>query len=308
MSAAQLAAELGVSRRTLFRDLNTLGAAGIPYEHESGRGYRIAPSFFLPPVNLKVSEAMGLMILARSAQATPDQPMTAPAAEAVAKLMATMPPGIRQVCQEMMGRVSINPGARARVNDDASHYTLLQQAIDQQRVVKMTYASLFDEQTIRLNLRPYHLHYSVRAWYVIGHSAMHRQVRVFKLARITQATLTDRFFRMTQPFDVDKHFGKAWSMIPEGKVHRVELEFTAKVGRNVAEVRWHPSQQHEWLDDGRCRVRFEVDGLGEISWWLLGYGDQVKVLRPAALRERLRQTYRAALGRYDSKPTNRRTR
>jgi proteasome accessory factor B len=39
--------------------------------------------------------------------------------------------------------------------------------------------------------------------------------------------------------------------------------------------------------DGSVTMEFRVDGLGEITWWILGYGDQVQVLRPAALRQKI---------------------
>ncbi|MEM6854913.1 MAG: HTH domain-containing protein, partial [Planctomycetota bacterium] len=66
-SADELTLDLGISRRTLFRDLKLLEAAGVPYYHERGKGYRIQQSFFLPPIQLTVAETMGLMILAKSA-------------------------------------------------------------------------------------------------------------------------------------------------------------------------------------------------------------------------------------------------
>ncbi len=91
-------------------------------------------------------------------------------------------------------------------------------------------------------------------------------------------------------------------MIPEGKIYKIELQFTPKVGRNVSDVRWHHTQKHQMLKDGSCIVTFEVDGLNEITWWLLGYGDQVIVRKPAALRKKLIQVYNSALQRNSSTP------
>lgn len=294
-SANELARELGVSRRTLFRDLKMLETAGVPYYFEPGRGYRIASDFFLPPVNLKVGEAMGLMTLARIASAQGDQPLLQPAAEAVRKLIAMMPAPIRDVCQEMMTRVSVSPPATSQPEPIAEHHAALQQAIDQQRVVRMHYHPLSDDGETRVTLHPYHLHFEMRSWYVIGYGEQARQIRTYKLMRIGLLELLDRTFRLTQPFDIDQHLGKAWRLIPEGRVYDIELEFTPKVARNVAEVRWHRTQQHQILDDGRCIMHFQVDGLGEISWWLLGYGDQVYVRKPKALRDRVARYYRSAL-------------
>lgn len=299
LSADDLAAQLGVSRRTLFRDLKMLEAAGIPYYHENGVGYRVSPSFFLPPVNLKVTEALGLMTLAKSAEAHRHQPLAAPTVEAVQKLMAMMPQPFRQVITEMMGRVSIHPAAAVSpALNHHDHYALLQQAIDESRIVRMRYHSLFDGGEVDLVLHPYHLHFATRAWYVIGRCTKTKQNRTYKIARIRDLKLTDRRFTPPADFSIDDYLGKAWQLIPEGKIHRIELEFTAKVGTNVSEIHWHPTQHHDLLPDGRCIMRFEVDGLNEISWWLLGYGDQVIVRKPAALRRRMIEFHRSALDRY----------
>ncbi len=56
------------------------------------------------------------------------------------------------------------------------------------------------------------------------------------------------------------------------------------VARNVAEVVWHKTQQLTRRDDGTLDFQVRVSGLHEISWWILGYGDQAEVLKPASLR------------------------
>ena len=63
--AQALARELGISTRTLFRDLNTLEQAGIPCRSDDGGGYRIQQGYFLPPVSLSASEVLGVMHLTR---------------------------------------------------------------------------------------------------------------------------------------------------------------------------------------------------------------------------------------------------
>ncbi len=295
-SAAELAEQLQVSRRTLFRDLATLKEAGVPYYHESAKGYRIDPSFFLPPVNLKVTEALGLMLLAKSATHHADQPFYQPAIDAIHKLACLLPPAYRDVTVDMLDNVSVAPGTRHTTGRDQSHFANLQRAIDGRRVCRMRYHSLFDGGDIDVRLEPYHLHHSVRAWYAMGRNAEHGDVRIYKLSRILELEVTDEAYELEEPFDVEAYLGNAWALIPGGPTHAVKLEFTAKVGTNVAEVLWHKSQKHELLDDGRCLVEFTVDGLDEIAWWLLGYGDQVRVVEPAELRDKLCDVHRNALG------------
>ena len=64
-TARELARELEVSRRTIFRDLNMLELAHIPYYYDPKRGgYKINRHFFLPPINLTLSEALAVLMLA----------------------------------------------------------------------------------------------------------------------------------------------------------------------------------------------------------------------------------------------------
>jgi len=57
--------------------------------------------------------------------------------------------------------------------------------------------------------------------------------------------------------------------------------------KNVAEVNWHKTQRIRWDDDGAVFFSCTVDGLDEIAWWVLGYGPEVEVLKPADLRRRI---------------------
>ena len=65
--------------------------------------------------------------------------------------------------------------------------------------------------------------------------------------------------------------------------------FQPKVARNVAQVGWHKTQRLSWNDDGTLNFQVNVSGLNEMSWWILGYGEQAEVLEPPELRDILRQ-------------------
>jgi proteasome accessory factor B len=116
---------------------------------------------------------------------------------------------------------------------------------------------------------------------------MHDSIRTFKISRIIKLEILEKCFVDEEKFDLSEYIGRAWSMIPEGKIYRVKLQFLPKVARNVTEVRWHSTQQVEHNPDGSATVEFRVDGLGEIYWWLLGYGDQVRILAPKTLRDKI---------------------
>lgn len=299
LTGVELMSRLGVSRRTLFRDLKMLELAGIPYYHELGRGYRLGKGYYLPPVSLTVPETLGLMLLGKSTLARKGAPMVQATVSAIAKLTATVPDEIRQSCTEMLAQVSVDHGAHLDQNIEAAHYLNLQLCIDEGRCCRVLYKSPVDPEPTAIRLEPYALHFAARAWYVMGYCDCYDEVRTLKLGRIQQLDMLTRLFVKPKAFSPMDKIGQAWHLIPEGRVYRIELEFSARVATNVVETRWHASQQHKLLNDGRCRVSFEVDGLGEIAWWIAGYADQVKVIKPLALQNRLKQMHTRALAQYD---------
>ncbi|MFC1737575.1 helix-turn-helix transcriptional regulator [Planctomycetota bacterium] len=151
----------------------------------------------------------------------------------------------------------------------------------------MLYNSLFEGEVIKVELHPYHLFYNQRAWYVLGCSNLHNSVRTFKLNRIRELKVSEEYFANGEDFDIYEHLGRAWSIIPEGKIYNIELKFLPKVANNVSEVCWHSTQKVYHNRDGSVIMEFRVDGLTKIMWWVLGYGDKVQVLKPKMLREKV---------------------
>lgn len=291
----ELMEQLDVSRRTLFRDLDVLRAAGIPVYHDRTHGYRIHEKFYLKPVNLSVPETLGLMLLTKQVSGRRHEPLMGPALSAIYKLVTTVPEPLRSACSEIMSHVSVDPAPVLADSRESDLYGKFSKWIDERRKVMFHYCGPTDSETMQGSLKPYLLHYANRAWYVLGHSDVHDEVRMFKLIRFQSVEPTHQHFRRPANFSVERKLGDAWQMIPEGRIYEVELLFTAKVATNVAEVKWHKSQEHEILEDGSCRLKFRVDGLGEISWWVCGYADQVQVLKPRMLREKVRQMHERAV-------------
>lgn len=282
---------LGVSRRTIFRDLKELKAVGVPYHFNSKTGgYAIDPEYFLPPVDLNLQEALSLLLLVHKARNYLPVPFKNSALMAGLKVENNLPDKIRQYCNAPLQNISIKPDPHVPMDLLDKVFSLLQSAIRKKRKVRLHYASFYEGTDITTVLYPCHLMYNKRAWYVIGRSSMHKSVRTFKLNRIKSLQVRNKCFLKDKTFNAHEYLGRAWSMIPEERIYNVSLRFSKKAAKNVSEVQWHSSQKTTQTPDGSLGAEFRVDGLGEISWWVLGYGDQVEVLRPAALRKRIKET------------------
>jgi proteasome accessory factor B len=114
---------------------------------------------------------------------------------------------------------------------------------------------------------------------------MHQEVRTFNVVRIKSIESLREKYSIPRSFDLRRHFGSAWNMIPGyGRDNHVIVRFKQLVAQNVAEVQWHDRQWTRYMSDGSLEYHVMVSGLDEIVWWIIGYGDQAEVIRPIRLR------------------------
>lgn len=298
-NAGRLAAECSVSRRTIYRDLNTIEKAGIPvfYDRPTQR-YQVHETGLMPAINLGLDEALALVLLASELGKPGRLPLLEPARDAAAKIEASLPVGLRAMLGGIARKMTVRTGPTARHNALRETYHAIQRAILRHQPLEAVYISFHDTGQIRTRLEPYWLLFNERAWYVIGHSSRHRAIRTFKLGRFKLLAAGKGRFEPPEGLTLEKHLGNAWRMMRGKKTYNVRLKFSPLISPNVAEVNWHKTQQIRWDDDGCVHFTATVDGLDEIVWWVLGYGPEVEVLEPPDLRHRLAQMARRMLAIY----------
>jgi predicted DNA-binding transcriptional regulator YafY len=290
-TVSDLSKIFGTSRRTIFRDMKELQAIGVPYHYNvKTGGYTIEPEFFLPPADLNLQEALSLLLLTHKVSNQVQLPFKRSVLLAALKIENNLPAEIKKYCTTALRNVSTGVSDRVPVRQDAQFdriFTQLQEAIAKKRKVNIRYYPFFESGVINVKLCPYRLFYNNQKWHVLGSANLQNNVRTFEINCIRELKITEECFLEDEDFDVSEYLGRAWSMVPEGRIYHVKLHFLPKVANNIADVKWHSTQKVTRKGDGSAIVEFRVDGLSEITWWILGYGDQVQVLAPKALRERV---------------------
>jgi proteasome accessory factor B len=284
-----IARSCGVHRRTIFRDFDVLREAGVPLVYNDQRQrYSLSETFYLPPTSFTPEEALSLIVLCYEFGDRSQLPFFGPARSAVLKLEGLLPPRLREQLRQVSDAISIHIGPKSDLDGLDPTYQDLLRAIGDRRAVRVRYGSLAEGQEISTKLSPYRLLFSRRSWYVIGRSSLHRSVRTFNVGRIRALEMVDDHYEIPRSFSLERYLGNAWHLVPEpGPDHRVVIRFQPRVAKNVAEVRWHATQQTAFLSDGSLDYTVTVSGLDEISWWILGYGDQAEVLEPDELRQKI---------------------
>lgn len=305
-TVAKLAKEFGVKDRTIFRDIKKLQGCGVPIESMRGRGgvggYRIQREFFLQPVQLTAEEALALSALAESVAEREQIAFLKPAHRAVAKIRAQLPADVIASIETVRSSVVIHTAASSAGDDYADVYDRVQQAIATQKVLECEYESAGKgtDAAEPFRFEPYALFFGVRAWYAVGKHSRHSEVRTLKLSRFGRVRLTDTKYVIPASFSMEKHLGNAWGMVKGKESFEVEVEFSGPMQETVAETRWHRTQETEFdADAGVTRMRFTLDGLDEIVWWVLGMGPGCRVIKPQILADRVKELALATAGQYE---------
>ena len=310
-NTVQLSDQCGVSRRTIFRDLRTLQDSGIPVEFsKSSGGYSLRSRIFVPPTDFTLNEALSVVILCNElGDRAGGIPFQQAAWSAGMKLLSSLPGQLREFVTEAAQAIDVRLAPFNRLDEAEPFYQLLTRAIARRRQVRIQYRSFMPDEPDEFStlLSPYRLLFGRRSWYVIGRSSLHRMIRTFHLGRILKAETLESRFRIPANFSLNRYLGNAWFLIRERAARQnVVVRFQKMVAGNVAEVQWHKTQNIVWNDDGTLDFHVTVDGLGEIIWWILGYGDQAEALKPAALRKKISQKIAAMHNTYTRKPPRRR--
>lgn len=295
-TAKRLASECKVVTRTIYRDMDILGSAGIPYFYdEEKRCYSIAKDFFMPPVQLTLDESLALVALGEHVAKSEQVPFTRAGSKAVEKIRGLLPAGIREEIEKIAGHVTITLSPVNPPEGTQDVYDSVRKALSQKQVLECTYESVSSNGAGskggngRFLFKPYTLFFSQRAWYVVGHHAGHNEVRCLKLNRFSHLKLTQTRYTIPKNFTLKSHLGNAWRMIRGKKRYPVELLFDAAFAETVADTHWHATQQLDWQDDGSLVFKCCVDGLEEIVWWVLSMGPHCRVNQPDELRQQVHE-------------------
>ena len=290
ISAKDVSRRLGVSVRTVYRDLESMSLdAELPIWQDGGR-WGLEDGAFLPPLALTLDEAMTMFLAARvlaKASDEHDSELIGAFVKLAEHVRATVDAYAGTPSDERFTRV----------------FRTLTEAWANRRVVEIDYGPGVydrDKPPRHARVRPYAIEPSAltRALYLVGFDEERAALRTFKVERILSASVTPETFGAPPSEQVARDRLRAWDVIADEPPVRVVVRFAAAVAARVAETRWHPSQELEREADGTLLWTATVSGSREIRSWLLGWGPDAEVLEPRVLRDEVAALLAEAAARY----------
>jgi len=186
VAACRLAEELGVSLRTIYRDIETLKGQGAHIDGEAGIGYVLRPGFMLPPLMFSEEEIEALVLGGRWVAAQPDELLGKAAKNALAKVAAVLPDDL----QRSLETSGLMVARRDPAAGDAE-LPVIRAAIRGERKLRIVYSDERDNRSNR-TIWPIALGFFDRVRMVAAWCESRGDYRHFRTDRIMSITLTER--------------------------------------------------------------------------------------------------------------------
>ena len=184
--------------------------------------------------------------------------------------------------------------------EDVRLFELLHRAIRESRRVVLDYKPSVGPKDSR-TLEPRFVFMRNGSWYLHATKAGTSERRTLKLARISNARITDEKFAPDAK-DPSESFRYSFGIVASNRKPKqpIVLEFEASAAQRVVETLWHPEQKTTPLPGGRLRLElpFAEPTYLEIEPWILGWGATVKVIGPKGLRDTIADKARAMASQY----------
>lgn len=304
LTARELAEELEVSLRTIYRDVEALAAAGVPVYAEHGRagGYRLVDGYRTRLTGLTEQEASSLFLVGMPGPAAA-LGLTRSASAAELKLLAALAPEQRDRAGRLKDRFFLDVPTWYRDAEDSPHLAAVADAVLHDHRIDVVYRRWEAPREVERSLEPYGLVLKSGSWYVVA--AVAGALRTYRVANILRLTPTDVSFTRRGDFDLGRYWqehldafeqrrftGQAVVRISSGLLPRLADLSATQLLKAVAAQAADPDA------DGSVRVAVPIESVGNAAEQLIRFGAGLEVLHPPELRDELARIARSLLDLY----------
>ncbi|MFJ2830639.1 helix-turn-helix transcriptional regulator [Streptomyces sp. NPDC087263] len=295
MTAAQLAEELEVSVRTVYRDVDALHTAGVPLYGDAGHagGYQLLDGYRLRLTGLTEGEAEALFLAGVPGPAA-ELGLGSVLAAAQLKVRAALPGELLAHADRISSRFHLDaPGWYADA-DETPYLPAVADAVWNRRVLHIRYRRWREPTDVERRLEPYGLVLKAGRWYVVAGPGP----RTFRVDQILELALGEGEFTRPEAFDLAAYW-TAYQRDFHDRLFRseavVRVRQAATLGGQLAravETNGRPDK------DGWMQATVPIESIDHAHGEFLRLGTDIEVLAPAELRERIARTAAELAERY----------
>lgn len=203
----EIAEELEISLRTVYRDIVELQGQKVPIEGEAGLGYVLSGEYDMPPLMLTADELEAAVLGARWVAMRSDPDLKRGAEDLLAKISLVMPEKLKPIVSES----AVAPVQFVNLKEDSCDVSIIRQAIRSQRKLEMTYTNEKGETVSRV-IWPFLVSYSETARFICAWCEKRSDFRTFRTDRVDSLDVLEEKFKQRVPV-----LRKQWKDLQEQK-------------------------------------------------------------------------------------------
>jgi predicted DNA-binding transcriptional regulator YafY len=286
-SVDELAAELGVGRRTVFRYLKALRDGGVEISWNKESGYTIPHGITIPGLNFTDVELITILVGIGFLKSLDDSTLTSSAFKLETKIFGQLDQASRAKLELVRDSFAINPNQKDSFSENLVDWHKLLMTIVERREVSFDYKRGRDGMCERRYVRPYMLIYYFDHWTLTGYDKERKGLRSFVLERMSRVKEEGTvFIKKAKKVEVMNRTGvnaqKYFFAIKTAKLRQLLQMFTA------------PIVSRETLNDETV-LGVMFDNAFYLSQWLLQFGQDVRLISPPSFLEIRKQQLKTLL-------------
>ncbi|HMR18789.1 MAG TPA: YafY family protein [Sphingobacterium sp.] len=291
VTAGELADKYGVSLRTVYRDIRSLIAAGVPIYGEAGSGYALVQGYKLPPLQFTKEEALSFVAAEKLINKYADKQLSGSFNTGLHKIKAILRSAEKQDVEFADDKLLVrgpDQFVNANVQDGLS---ILIDSVVSKKCVQIHYLKPSETEIEVRRIEPIGVFVDNNFWYVMAYCHLRKDVRQFRLDRIQLIILLDESF-------VNEYKELAYYLEKKADLPKTNVVFSVdkRIGRYLHWERQYYGFVREEMRDDRVMMYFETDtSLESFARWCLMFADLVEIIEPLALKEKIYELLRESL-------------
>lgn len=287
-AGVELTEALGVTGRTLRRDVDRLRSLGYPVQASpgAGGGYQLGAGAKLPPLLLDDAEAMAVVVSLRTAAvASSVAGLEEASLRAMAKLEQVMPLRLRNAVAALQSSILPIAGGEAAV--DLKTLSALADACRDNRALRFEYRGRGGDATLR-HVEPCRVVHTGRRWYLVAWDLERGAWRTFRLDRITSGVTARERFAPRDPPDRDLAAWVSKSLAEGPYLHKARVILHAPI-QEAAERIPPAAGLLEAVDDKKCILTMGANSPGILSVYIAAFGMDFEIIEPKEMVGQIRE-------------------
>jgi len=286
VKAQDIAERFGVSLRTIYRDIKSLEAAGVPIIGEAGVGYSIMDGYRLPPVMFTKEEAGSFVAAEKLMQKYTDAGLGSYFESAMNKVKSVLKGQEKEWIAALEKQVWAAPSNELFNKNVPNALEVLFTSIAEQKQVYLQYRSLAADKPENRNIEPVGVFHENNYWYLLAFCHLRHDYRQFRTDRILEIKRTDISFTREHG-SIDDHRKKAEKSCDQTRVViAINREIMRYIGDSKKYYGFVSQEEKEHEIEMVFMTSNAFDGLAR---WYMMFGDYARIIEPVALKERIKE-------------------